>query len=183
MKKDLQSNEPMDRLLCGDVGYGKTEVAMRAAFKAVSDGRQVAVLVPTTVLAFQHLSTFQERFAAFPVRVEMLSRFKSRKEQKAIVNDLAEGKVDILRYLLAHGATVGEGVTLGPRSRERPVSHDPWLTHNAPNPRFQTKPGALSNLDVEVAELARSFDCYRESPRVFATSATAQPSLLELTDH
>lgn len=96
VKRDMEAPSPMDRLLCGDVGYGKTEVAMRAAFKAVSDGRQVAVLVPTTVLAFQHLSTFQERFAAFPVRVEMLSRFKTRKEQKAIVEDLADGKVDIV---------------------------------------------------------------------------------------
>ena len=96
VKADMEGPSPMDRLLCGDVGYGKTEVAMRAAFKAVSDGRQVAVLVPTTVLAFQHLSTFQERFAAFPVRIEMLSRFRSRKEQKHVVADLADGKVDIV---------------------------------------------------------------------------------------
>ena len=96
VKRDMETPSPMDRLLCGDVGYGKTEVAMRAAFKAVSDGRQVAVLVPTTVLAFQHLSTFRERFAAFPMRVEMLSRFKTRKEQKKIVEDLADGKVDIV---------------------------------------------------------------------------------------
>ena len=96
VKRDMETPSPMDRLLCGDVGYGKTEVAMRAAFKAVSDGRQVAVLVPTTILAFQHLSTFRERFAAFPVRVEMLSRFKTRKEQKQIVEDIAHGKVDIV---------------------------------------------------------------------------------------
>ena len=96
VKRDMETPSPMDRLLCGDVGYGKTEVAMRAAFKAVSDGRQVAVLVPTTVLAFQHLRTFQERFAAFPVRVEMLSRFKTRKEQKKIVEDLADGRLDIV---------------------------------------------------------------------------------------
>ena len=96
VKRDMETPSPMDRLLCGDVGYGKTEVAMRAAFKAVSDGRQVAVLVPTTVLAFQHLSTFRARFAAFPMRVEMLSRFKTRKEQKKIVEDLADGKVDIV---------------------------------------------------------------------------------------
>jgi len=96
VRRDMEAPSPMDRLVCGDVGYGKTEVAMRAAFKAVSDGRQVAVLVPTTVLAFQHLSTFQERFAPFPVRVEMLSRFKSRKEQKKIVEELADGKVDIV---------------------------------------------------------------------------------------
>ena len=72
----------MDRLLCGDVGYGKTEVAMRAAFKAVMDGKQVAVLAPTTVLAFQHLKTLQSRFAAFPVRIDMVSRFRSPQEQK-----------------------------------------------------------------------------------------------------
>jgi len=96
VKRDMEAPSPMDRLVCGDVGYGKTEVAMRAAFKAVIDGKQVAVLVPTTVLAFQHLSTFEERFAAFPVRVEMLSRFRTKKEQKRIVQDLAEGKVDIV---------------------------------------------------------------------------------------
>ncbi len=96
VKRDMETPSPMDRLICGDVGYGKTEVAMRAAFKAVSDGKQVAVLVPTTVLAFQHLATFQERFAPFPVRIEMLSRFRSRKEQKEAIADLAAGKVDII---------------------------------------------------------------------------------------
>ncbi len=74
----------MDRLLCGDVGYGKTEVAMRAAFKAVIDGKQVAVLAPTTVLAFQHFNTFRQRFTAFPVRIQLLSRFRSPKEQKQV---------------------------------------------------------------------------------------------------
>src|SRR5208282_592180 len=82
VKRDLEKSSPMDRLLCGDVGYGKTEVAMRAAFKAVSDSKQVAVLAPTTVLAFQHFETFKQRFAAFPVRIEMLSRFRSAAEQK-----------------------------------------------------------------------------------------------------
>ncbi len=96
VKRDMEAPSPMDRLICGDVGYGKTEVAMRAAFKAVSDGKQVAVLVPTTVLAFQHLRTFEERFAPFPVRIEMLSRFKSRSEQKGILDDLAAGKVDVV---------------------------------------------------------------------------------------
>jgi transcription-repair coupling factor (superfamily II helicase) len=96
VKRDMEAASPMDRLVCGDVGYGKTEVAMRAAFKAVGDGKQVAVLVPTTILAFQHFSTFQERFAPFPVRIEMLSRFRARKEQKAIVDDLAAGKIDVL---------------------------------------------------------------------------------------
>ena len=96
VRRDMETPSPMDRLICGDVGYGKTEVAMRAAFKAVSDGKQVAVLVPTTVLASQHLATFQERFAPFPVRIDMLSRFRSRKEQKAVLDDLAAGKVDIV---------------------------------------------------------------------------------------
>ena len=96
IKRDLESPEPMDRLVCGDVGYGKTELAMRAAFKVVQDGRQVAVLVPTTVLAFQHFTTFRQRMGSFPVRVEMLSRFRSAAEQKGIVADAEAGKVDIL---------------------------------------------------------------------------------------
>jgi transcription-repair coupling factor len=96
IKRDLESPEPMDRLLCGDVGYGKTELAMRAAFKLVQDGRQVAVLTPTTVLAFQHYTTFRQRMAAFPVRVEMLSRFRSAAEQKKIVAETEAGRVDIL---------------------------------------------------------------------------------------
>jgi transcription-repair coupling factor (superfamily II helicase) len=96
IKADMESTTPMDRLLCGDVGYGKTEVAMRAAFKAVMDGKQVAVLAPTTVLAFQHQKTLKERFAGFPVRIEMVSRFRSKAEQKAAIADLAMGKVDII---------------------------------------------------------------------------------------
>ena len=82
IKRDMESPTPMDRLLCGDVGYGKTEVAMRAAFKAVMDGKQVAFLAPTTVLAFQHQKTLQERFAGFPVRIDMVSRFRTKAEQK-----------------------------------------------------------------------------------------------------
>jgi transcription-repair coupling factor (superfamily II helicase) len=96
IKRDMESTVPMDRLLCGDVGYGKTEVAMRAAFKAVMDGKQVAFLAPTTVLAFQHLKTLQTRFAAFPVRIDMVSRFRSPAEQKQTLAQLAEGKVDII---------------------------------------------------------------------------------------
>jgi transcription-repair coupling factor (superfamily II helicase) len=96
IKGDMESTQPMDRLLCGDVGYGKTEVAMRAAFKAVQDGKQVAVLTPTTVLAFQHYESFKRRFANFPVHVEMISRFRSAKEQKEILEKAAAGKVDIL---------------------------------------------------------------------------------------
>jgi len=96
VKRDLEKSSPMDRLLCGDVGYGKTEVAMRAAFKAVTENKQVAVLTPTTVLAFQHFETFKKRFAAFPARIEMLSRFRSAAEQKQILADIDTGKVDIV---------------------------------------------------------------------------------------
>jgi transcription-repair coupling factor (superfamily II helicase) len=96
IKRDMERPTPMDRLLCGDVGYGKTEVAMRAAFKAVADSKQVTVLAPTTVLAFQHFETFKRRFAAFPVRIEMLSRFRSPAEQKKILADVEAGKVDIV---------------------------------------------------------------------------------------
>ena len=96
IKRDMESATPMDRLLCGDVGYGKTEVAMRAAFKAVMDGKQVAFLAPTTILAFQHQKTLRERFAGFPVRIDMVSRFRSKAEQKTSLTDLAAGKVDII---------------------------------------------------------------------------------------
>jgi transcription-repair coupling factor (superfamily II helicase) len=96
IKADMEDIQPMDRLLCGDVGFGKTEVAMRAAFKALGDGKQVAVLAPTTVLSFQHYETFRRRFASFPARVELVSRFRSAKEVKATLEDLAAGKVDVL---------------------------------------------------------------------------------------
>ena len=96
IKRDMESTLPMDRLLCGDVGYGKTEVAMRAAFKAVQDGRQVAVLTPTTVLSFQHFETFKNRFRQFPITVEMISRFRTQKEQKLILEQVENGRVDIL---------------------------------------------------------------------------------------
>ena len=95
VKHDMEASTPMDRLLCGDVGYGKTEVAMRAAFKAVQDGRQVAVLAPTTVLAFQHFNTFKQRFAAFPLKIEMLSRFRNPKQIKESVAKLEAGELDI----------------------------------------------------------------------------------------
>lgn len=94
--RDMESSRPMDRLVCGDVGYGKTEVAMRGAFKAAMDGKQVAVLVPTTVLAAQHLETFRSRFAAYPVTVEMLSRFRTSREQKEILEGVKTGKIDII---------------------------------------------------------------------------------------
>jgi transcription-repair coupling factor (superfamily II helicase) len=93
---DMESSQPMDRLLCGDVGYGKTEVAMRAAFKAINDNKQVAVLAPTTVLAFQHFETFKQRFAPFPVTIEMISRFRTPKQQKEILQKTEAGKIDVL---------------------------------------------------------------------------------------
>ncbi len=96
VKRNMESEQAMDRLICGDVGFGKTEVAMRAAFKALGDGKQVAVLAPTTILSFQHYETFKQRFAAFPVEIEMLNRFRSAKEQKAIVERVKTGKIDIL---------------------------------------------------------------------------------------
>ena len=96
VKQDMETPKPMDRLICGDVGYGKTEVALRASFKAVMDGKQVAILVPTTVLAQQHYHTFCQRLAPFPVEVEMLSRFRTPQQQKDIIDRLQRGKVDII---------------------------------------------------------------------------------------
>ena len=96
VKGDMETPSPMDRLIIGDVGYGKTEVAMRAVFKAVMDGKQTAVLTPTTVLAYQHFETFKKRFAAFPVKVELLSRFRTAKEQKQVVEAASKGEVDVL---------------------------------------------------------------------------------------
>src|SRR5260370_8431435 len=95
MKRDRDRGERMDRLLCGDVGYGKAEVAMRAAFKTVMDNKQVAVLAPTTVLTFQHFETFKKRLSAFPVNIEMLSRFRNAAEQKQVLANLETGQVDI----------------------------------------------------------------------------------------
>src|SRR6185312_2682636 len=95
-KADMEKPKPMDRLICGDVGFGKTEVAIRAAFKAVMDGRQVAVLVPTTVLAQQHFNTFRDRMADYPVRIELLSRFRTPRQQQRVIKDLVAGAVDII---------------------------------------------------------------------------------------
>ena len=96
LKRDMEATTPMDRLLCGDVGFGKTEVAMRAAFKAVMDSKQVAILTPTTVLAYQHFETFKKRFAAFPVTIDLLSRFRNQKEQKETVKKLEDAGIDII---------------------------------------------------------------------------------------
>jgi transcription-repair coupling factor (superfamily II helicase) len=130
IKSDMESTQPMDRLLCGDVGYGKTEVAMRAAFKAVQDGKQVAVLTPTTVLCFQHFESFKRRFSKFPVVVEMLSRFRTAKEKKDVLERTEQGKVDILigtHALLSQGLkfqdlgllVVDEEQRFGVRHKER----------------------------------------------------------------
>jgi len=130
IKSDMESTQTMDRLLCGDVGYGKTEVAMRAAFKAVQDGKQVAVLTPTTVLCFQHFESFKRRFARFPVNVEMISRFRSAKEKKQILERTEQGNVDILigtHALLSQGLkfqdlgllVVDEEQRFGVRHKER----------------------------------------------------------------
>ena len=130
IKADMESTQPMDRLLCGDVGYGKTEVAMRAAFKAVQDGKQVAVLTPTTVLCFQHFESFKRRFSKFPVIIEMLSRFRTAKEKKDVLERTEQGKVDILigtHALLSQGLkfqdlgllVVDEEQRFGVRHKER----------------------------------------------------------------
>src|SRR5881296_680155 len=95
VKRDMEAPKPMDRLICGDVGYGKTEIAVRAAFKAVMDGKQVAVLVPTTLLAEQHTVTFGERYAPFPVTVKMLSRFGPERDQRRVLDETKRGKVDV----------------------------------------------------------------------------------------
>jgi transcription-repair coupling factor (superfamily II helicase) len=96
IKKNMESDIPMERLVCGDVGYGKTEVAMRAAFKAIYDNRQVAVLVPTTILAEQHYRTFRERFSGFPVTIDYISRFKSKKQTDLTLKSLSNGEIDII---------------------------------------------------------------------------------------
>ncbi len=131
VKKDMESDRPMDRLLCGDVGYGKTEVALRAAFKAVMDNRQVALLVPTTVLAQQHYDTFRQRLAAFPVEVEMLSRFRSPKEQDEILLKLATGGVDIIigthRLLSSDVAFENLGLVIIDEEQRFGVAHKEYL--------------------------------------------------------
>jgi transcription-repair coupling factor (superfamily II helicase) len=133
IKRDMEGRQPMDRLLCGDVGFGKTEVVMRAAFKALGDGKQVAVLAPTTVLAFQHFETFKRRFQPFPVRVEMFSRFRSPKELKAGLADLAEGKVDVAigtHRLLSKDVTFRDlGLVIVDEEQRFGVTHKERLKH------------------------------------------------------
>ncbi len=133
VKRDMESPKPMDRLVSGDVGYGKTEVAVRAAFKAVMDGKQVAVLAPTTILAQQHLNVFRERFAAFPVRVEMLSRFRTPREQREIVEGLRTGAVDVAigtHRLLSRSVTFKDlGLVIIDEEQRFGVTHKERLKH------------------------------------------------------
>ncbi len=154
VKDDMMKTVPMDRLVCGDVGYGKTEIAVRAAFKAVQDGKQVAVLVPTTLLVTQHLSTFQERMSGFPIRVEALSRFQTDKEARAVVDGLADGTVDIV---------VG--------------------THRLLNPDIRVKDLGLIIVDEEQrfgVEHKEQMKRLRTSVDVLSMSATPIPRTLEM---
>lgn len=154
VKGDMRRTVPMDRLVCGDVGYGKTEIAVRAAFKAVQDGKQVAVLVPTTLLVTQHLSTFQERMTGFPVRIEGLSRFQTDKEAKAVIEGLADGTVDIV---------VG--------------------THRLLNPDIKVKDLGLIVVDEEQrfgVEHKEQMKRLRTSVDVLSMSATPIPRTLEM---
>jgi transcription-repair coupling factor (superfamily II helicase) len=133
VKQDMEQPTPMDRLLCGDVGYGKTEVAMRAAFKAVMEGKQAAVLTPTTVLAYQHYDTFRSRFAPFPVKIELLSRFRSAKEQKEVAKLVASGEVDVVigtHRLLSKDVRFKElGIVVVDEEQRFGVAHKERLKH------------------------------------------------------
>src|SRR5213083_1760143 len=133
VKRDMEEPTPMDRLLCGDVGYGKTEVAMRAAFKAVMEGRQAAVLTPTTVLAYQHYDTFRSRFAPFPVKIELLSRFRSAKEQKEVAKRVEVGDVDVVigtHRLLSKDVRFKElGIVVVDEEQRFGVAHKERLKH------------------------------------------------------
>ena len=141
----MEAPVPMDRLLCGDVGYGKTEVALRGAFKAVMDGAQVAFLAPTTVLAFQHAQTLKDRFAAFPVRIEMLSRFKTKNEQKQILTDLGQGKVEVVvgthRLLSKDVAFRDLGLLIVDEEQRFGVAHKERIQADAPAHRCPVTDG------------------------------------------
>ncbi len=151
VKADMESDRPpMDRLLCGDVGYGKTEVALRAAFKAVADGKQVAVLVPTTVLAQQHYDTFRERLSVFPVNVEMLSRFRTPKEQDDIIQKLADKKLDIVigthRLLSADVQFADLGLVIIDEEQRFGVTHKEHLKNCARKLTCSPSPPRLSRV-------------------------------------
>src|SRR4029078_6966512 len=133
VKQDMEKTIPMDRLICGDVGYGKTEIAVRAAFKAVQDGKQVAVLVPTTLLVNQHLSTFAERYASFPVNVRALSRFQSDKEDNQVKAGLIDGSVELVigthRLLSAEVQFKDLGLVIVDEEQRFGVEHKEQLKH------------------------------------------------------
>ncbi len=133
VKRDMEQATPMDRLLCGDVGYGKTEVAMRAAFKAVMEGKQAAILTPTTVLAYQHYDTFRSRFAPFPVKIELLSRFRNAKEQKEIAKKVEAGEIDVVigtHRLLSKDVRFKElGIVVVDEEQRFGVAHKERLKH------------------------------------------------------
>ncbi|VTP61715.1 Transcription-repair-coupling factor [Serratia rubidaea] len=160
----------MDRLVCGDVGFGKTEVAMRAAFLAVENGKQVAVLVPTTLLAQQHFDNFRDRFATWPIRIEMMSRFRSAKEQQQVLDDAADGKVDIVigTHQAATERSALERSGAADRRRRAPLRRAPQRAHQG-DARRRGYPDADRNADSAHAEYgherhARSVD-YRHPRR------------------
>src|SRR6185369_11913896 len=160
VKRDMQTGRPMDRLVAGDVGYGKTEVALRAAFKAVGDGYQVAVLVPTTVLAQQHWSTFSDRFGPFPAKVELLSRFRSPKEQRAVVEGLRQGTVDVVigtHRLLIVDEEHRFGVAHKERMKQLRASVDVLALTATPIPRtlYMSLSGVRDMTTIETAPLER----------------------------
>ena len=139
----MESPRNMDRLLCGDVGYGKTEVALRAAFKAVVEGKQVAILAPTTILVQQHYNTIKKRFAGFPVKFDMLSRFRTPKEQREIVRKLREGELDLVvgthRLLNKDVQFKDLGLLIVDEEHRFGVSHKESIQHNE-NPRGRADP-------------------------------------------
>ena len=175
VKQDMESPHPMDRLICGDVGYGKTEVALRAAFKAVMDGKQVAILVPTTVLAQQHFNTFARRLVSFPVKVEMLSRFRSPAEQREILSGLARGTVDIVigthRLLQADVAFHDLGLLIIDEEQRFGVTHKEQLK------RFRTEVDVLT---LTATPIPRTLAMSLEGIRDFSVIATAPQKRLAI---
>ena len=194
VKSDMETARPMDRLVCGDVGFGKTEIALRAAFKAVMDGKQVAVLVPTTVLAQQHYQTFRDRMAAFPVEVEMLSRFRTPQQQRKILYNLAEGGVDIIigTHRLFSGDVVFKdlgllvideeqrfGVTHKESLKQMRTEVDVLTMTATPIPRtlYMTLTGVrgyLNNFHTTRRTLAHHHPCGTLQPAVSASGGTAR---------
>ncbi|MFT4037414.1 MAG: transcription-repair coupling factor [Thermomicrobiales bacterium] len=185
VRDNMESPSPMDRLIVGDVGFGKTEVALRAAFKAVNDGRQVAVLVPTTVLALQHYTTFNQRLAAFPVRVEMLSRLRSKQQQREILKDLESGAIDIVigthrlvqddvKFKDLGLVVIDEEQRFGVRQKEflKKVRHDVDVISMSATPIPRTLHMALAGIrDISIIDTAPQF---RLPIRTFVTPSDDQ---------